>query len=1135
MTRIPVFFLALAVLFLGAEPAAADPIGAAIAAVGSWFAGLGVVGQALVRLAVGLVLSKLAEARLKTPEAQSGLKTEATLTGGDNSEGFILGRYATGGVFAAPPLSWGTRRAHLVYVIDLGAFTGQTVERIFVNGEPQTWGGVFDPDGRGERNAGGSYDKRIWYRFNDGSQTEADPYLIDKLGADPDFPWRADMIGRGRAHLVMTFFFDKDGKSRFSGLPTVRVEVQGIPLYDPRKDSSAGGSGAHRWADPATWEQSDNPAVMIYNILRGIALPGGAVWGGRASAEDLPLAVWAAAMNECDVSVLTEGGATEPQYRAGAEVRVGDDEPAAVIEELLASCSGELVEEGGAWFIHVGAPALPSYYLTDDDVIVSAPQELEPWPGIAQTVNGVSITYPEPAMAWETKDAPAILRPDLEAEDDGRRQVTSLSLRSCPYPVQAQRLGKAYLNDARRFRVHRLTLPPDAAHVPPLATISWTSARNGYTAKLFEIQKKQVQLRTLLTQVAIRERDPGDYSWSAADQLPSEIPPVLVSVPDPYQLEGLAIVGAEIGDGADARRAAVLATWAAADLEGVEYQVRLPGGEVIAQGTAPADGARLVISQGILPACAYEARLRPTGGDGLFNWSAWVSLLTPDTRLTSEDFESALANKIDQAFDRHDAALAEATGVVAELRDAAIASLGPLSAPESLADQLPRLETGLEEAYQRLMALEWSQFTTGQTLAGAGIFVDSDSGEVRITAFERAEARVSTVEINLSAVEAALELSASVAYVDNAISAAISAAILDPSQIPLIGDLELRVSNAELALDAAEGQITTLTDTLTVSGGLVTMATVTQSLDSLAGEIAQKVAQADFDAAEARISTAETSISALGDVAQITDAVEATAQQELDNAEAAQRSIAELWQRWTGDSAARSASAQGRRDLAARVEEGLEAEAAERFNLAAQQAATATTLAEERIARAGGDEALASSLANLAATLAAAEGEIVGNAAAISGLDTRVTDAEGLITSQASSITSLQSGVTAAQGAADAAQAAADGAQGAADGNAAAISGLDTRVTDAEGLITSQASSITSLQSAVNGNAGAISNLQTTKVDGAGAVAAVEQEIAADFGSLAALAQEVTTVKATSDGLSAAYVLRLNAGGASAG
>ncbi|MBY6172710.1 DUF1983 domain-containing protein, partial [Mameliella alba] len=39
----------------------------------------------------------------------------------------------------------------------------------------------------------------------------------------------------------------------------------------------------------------------------------------------------------------------------------------------------------------------------------------------------------------------------------------------------------------------------------------------------------------------------------------------------------------------------------------------------------------------------------------------------------------------------------------------------------------------------------------------------------------------------------------------------------------------------------------------------------------------------------------------------------------------------------------------------------------------------------------------------------------------------------------------------------------------------------------------------------------------------------------ADFGSLAALAQEVTTVKATSDGLSAAYVLRLNAGGASAG
>lgn len=117
---------------------------------------------------------------------------------------------------------------------------------------------------------------------------------------------------------------------------------------------------------------------------------------------------------------------------------------------------------------------------------------------------------------------------------------------------------------------------------------------------------------------------------------------------------------------------------------------------------------------------------------------------------------------------------------------------------------------------------------------------------------------------------------------------------------------------------------------------------------------------------------------------------------------------------------------------------------------------------------------------------------------AISGLDSRVTSAEGAITSQASDITQLQTDVT--------------NAQGTADGNSTAISGLDSRVTTAEGTLTSQGSAITQLQSDVAGaqgdadaNASAIGALDTR-------VTATETSITSQASDITALESGVANV-----------------------
>jgi len=53
---------------------------------------------------------------------------------------------------------------------------------------------------------------------------------------------------------------------------STEIQVTGLfsgrKLYDPRKDSTAGGSGSHRLATPSTWEYSDNPALALGDFLR---------------------------------------------------------------------------------------------------------------------------------------------------------------------------------------------------------------------------------------------------------------------------------------------------------------------------------------------------------------------------------------------------------------------------------------------------------------------------------------------------------------------------------------------------------------------------------------------------------------------------------------------------------------------------------------------------------------------------------------------------------------------------------------------------------------------------------------------------------------------------------------------------
>src|SRR5690606_3153181 len=187
----------------------------------------------------------------------------------------------------------------------------------------------------------------LWIKYRDGTATTADSFLLSKFGGLTDRPWRSDMIGIGTPIAIVTALVNRE---LFPGQMRYLFEPPVLSFYDLRKDTSAGGSGSHRWSDPSTWEPTTNPMVVIYNIIRGIyyGVPGAGEWvfgGQNLPAFRLPASSWMAAMNECDRAIDLADGGTEPQFRCGMEI-TGEMEPLAVIEELLKSCSGRLAEVG---------------------------------------------------------------------------------------------------------------------------------------------------------------------------------------------------------------------------------------------------------------------------------------------------------------------------------------------------------------------------------------------------------------------------------------------------------------------------------------------------------------------------------------------------------------------------------------------------------------------------------------------------------------------------------------------------------------------------------------------------------------------------------------------------------------------
>ena len=268
-------------------------IASAISAISSWTIGTFAIGNFLLQTAIGLGVSALTRALAGDMSPKQHHSVKGTVrTGGTVPRSFLVGPSLTAGslVWHTEWGQWGeTPNAYYTQVIALSDMPLAGFRRWFIDGQAVTLedtGSEYGLAALEFRTDLGA--DCAWIKFYDGNQDAPDPFLIGTVSQQAPRTYSQDRIGAGVAYAIVTFRLKE---KFFSGFPRSKFVVDGTPLYDVSKDSTAGGAGGHRWNDPTTWGGDGDalPAVQAYNVTRGINYRTRFVSGMITEAATIPL------------------------------------------------------------------------------------------------------------------------------------------------------------------------------------------------------------------------------------------------------------------------------------------------------------------------------------------------------------------------------------------------------------------------------------------------------------------------------------------------------------------------------------------------------------------------------------------------------------------------------------------------------------------------------------------------------------------------------------------------------------------------------------------------------------------------------------------------------------------------------
>lgn len=472
-------FYILAILYaLLATPAAADPVSlvTGIVGLGSWLFG----GTVLANIVLGglLVAAKYALTSIFQQTPKSSASATETKYGENLVREVGLGVFGTMGHHIYRNAF--DKGNHIVQdVFKLSDFRCLELLRVQLDGEWKS----LSPDQQGDE--GRIYGQRIlgvkdggqcFVRFYQGTYDQtADPALI--AYANPAGRWTTAHRGAGLCYAIVTTITDVDN---LTSVPNLMFEVRGAALYDPRKDSSVGGFGSHRWNDQSTWEFSNNNAVMMYNLERGLYIGTEKIVGRGVAASRLPLSEWFTAMNICD-EIMSDGS---KRYSAALIASSGDGVTHETnMTPLREGCAGSWIEAVTGEYPIVGANQAVVATITDDDIAWEKPFQLSFSRTRTELVNTVAASYVSPELFYETTSLTTRIDA-LALAQDRERLASKVDYTAVTDHRVGDRLADIAIRASRYQANGSFTVHPKFLALQVGQWVQWQSDRYNRTIKM---------------------------------------------------------------------------------------------------------------------------------------------------------------------------------------------------------------------------------------------------------------------------------------------------------------------------------------------------------------------------------------------------------------------------------------------------------------------------------------------------------------------------------------------------------------------------------------------------------------------------------------------------------------------------
>ena len=345
--------------------------------------------------------------------------------------------------------------------------------------------------------------------------------------------WTSNHKLSGLAYLALRFKWNQDA---FSGVPEVRVTLKGKKIYDPRLDSTKGGSGSHREDDATTWAYSKNSSLVLLDYLRnsryGKGLPNSAFETNYDS--------FKTSANTCETQVTPySGGSNINLFETHAVI---DSEKKVIenVRELLVPMRCIFNYTQGKYKVIIEGTGSSQLLLTKDNVVsevkLQGENKSEKYNRVVGTFTNPEKDYQADTVSYPPYDDsgldPADQHATMLAEDNGTLLERSFDMIHVTSPYQAEEICENILKRSRNNLKAEVTVTSEALNLSIGDIVTATYSTAGFTAKPFRVMSLSINSDSTVN-LGLEEHQDNFYTWEQKSEAPT-IPDT--DLPNPFSV-----------------------------------------------------------------------------------------------------------------------------------------------------------------------------------------------------------------------------------------------------------------------------------------------------------------------------------------------------------------------------------------------------------------------------------------------------------------------------------------------------------------------------------------------------------------------------------------------------------------------